>query len=363
MKKALILLTAFIFIFSGLNTYAQSLADVAFEKMDYDFGKIKEEAGPANYSFKFTNTGKVPLVISAVNASCGCTTPEWSKEPVLPGKSGFVKVAYNPLNRPGSFSKTITVVANIPNGSKVLKISGDVIPKVLTIEEQFPTDLSKIRMVTNHLSFVKIKNTEVKTDSLQFYNPGTQPVKISFKSLPPFLKAKAVPETIQPKQKGYFVVSYDATKVKEYGFLMNRIYLVFDGAENYNQAFSVSATIEEDFSKLSQQQLANAPKIDFDTRVFQFGDIVEGAKAEHTFSIINKGKSDLLIRSVKSSCGCTAANPASMVIKPGESTNMKTVFDSQGKTGMQNKTVTIISNDPANATTILRITGTVKKAQ
>ncbi len=363
MKKVIVLLTAFVFIFSGLNTFAQTLADISFEKMDHDFGKIKEEAGPATFDYKFTNTGKVPLIISAVNASCGCTTPEWSKQPVLPGKTGFVKVSYNPLNRPGNFTKTITVVANIPNGSRILKISGDVIPKVPTIEEQFPTNLGKIRMVTNHLSFVKIKNTEIKTDSLQFYNPGTEPVKIGFKTTPPFLKVKVVPETIQPKQKGFFVVTYDATQVKEFGFQMNRIYMIFDGAENYNQAFSVSATIEEDFSKLTQQQLANAPKIDFDTRVFQFGEIVEGAKAEHTFRIINKGKSDLMIRSVKASCGCTAVNPASNVIKPGESTDMKAVFDSRGKTGMQNKTVTIISNDPSNATTILRITGTVKKAQ
>jgi hypothetical protein len=360
MKKIIVLLTAFIFILSGFNSFAQSVANIAFEKLEHDFGKIKEDGGPAVYDFKFTNSGTVPLIISAVNASCGCTTPEWSKEPVLPGKPGFIKVSYNPLNRPGNFTKTVTVVANIPNGSVVLKISGDVTPKVLTIEEQFPSDLGKIRMVTNNLSFVKIKNTEVKTDSLQYYNPGSQPVKIAFKSIPPFLQIKVKPEIVQPKGKGYFVVTYDAKKVQEYGFQMNRIYLIFDGVENYNQAISVSATVEEDFSKLSAGELANAPVIDFDTRVYEFGEINEGVKAEHTFKIINKGKSNLLIRSVKASCGCTAVNPASNVVKPGESTDMKAVFDSQGKLGMQNKTVTIISNDPANPTTILRITGTVK---
>ena len=79
--------------------------------------------------------------------------------------------------------------------------------------------------------------------------------------------------------------------------------------------------------------------------------------------IINKGKSDLLIRSVKASCGCTAANPATNVVKPGTSTDLNVLFDSNGKLGMQNKTITIISNDPNSSTTILRISGNVNKAK
>lgn len=363
MKKFILFLTVCFISGLGLHCYAQSQAEIAFEKIEHDFGKIKEEGGPAVYDFKFTNKGKVPLIISSVNASCGCTTPEWSKEPVLPGKTGFIKVSYNPLNRPGSFSKTVTVVANIATGSVVLKIMGDVTPKVLSMEDKYPTEVGKIRMVTNHLSFVKIANTEKKTDTLKIYNPGTEALKIGFKTTPAFLSAKVVPETIQPKGTGAIVVTYDATKVSDFGFQMNRIYMLFNGTENYNQAFSVSATIEEDFSKLSASQLANAPVIDFDTRVFEFGEIKDGEKAEHTFSIINKGKTDLLIRSVKASCGCTAVNPASNMVKPGESTTMKAIFDSTGKTGMQNKTITVITNDPKSPTTILRITGTVKKAQ
>ncbi len=359
MKYSVRILTVALFLLFGLNAVAQSNANLVFESMEHDYGKIKEDAGLANYNFNFKNTASVPLVISAVSASCGCTTPEWPKEPILPGKSGFIKVSYNPLNRPGSFNKTITVVANIPNGSIVLMIKGEVMPKSLTIAEQYPIDLGKLRMLNNNLSFVRIKNNEVKFDSLKFINTTDSTVKIAFKGIPAYVTIKANPAIVKPNGTGFFVISFDGSKVPELGFQMSRVYLTFNGVENYNYGVNVSATVEEDFSKLSQKELQNAPAIDFNERVYDFAEITEGQKVEYTFKVLNKGKSDLLIRSVKASCGCTAANPTSNVIKPGTNTDLKVVFDSNGKLGLQNKTITIISNDPNSSTSILRISGTV----
>ena len=359
MKYSVLSIFVSLLILAGLNTFAQSTAEMAFESMDHDFGKIKEDSGPANFNFNFKNTGKVPLVIASVSASCGCTTPEWSREPVLPGKSGFIKVSYNPQGRPGNFNKTITVAANIPNGSQILKISGDVIPKALSIVEKYMIDLGKIRMLNNNLSLVRIKNNEVKTDSLEFINVSGSRLKIGFKGLLPYITAKAKPETLEPNATGFIVITFDGSKVPELGFQMSRIYVTYNGEENYNYGINVTGTVEEDFSKLTQKELQNAPVIDFNGRVFEFGEITEGTKVEHLFKITNKGKSDLLIRSVKASCGCTAANPTSNVVKPGTSTDLKVIFDSTAKLGMQNKTITIISNDPNTSTSILRISGNV----
>jgi len=365
MKKLFALLT--ILLVTGLCTMSkgqsQSLAEIKFDKMDHLFGKISEDAGPAVHLFNFANMGNVPLVISACNASCGCTTPEWTKEPILPGKSGFIKVSYDPKNRPGAFTKTVTVFANIPNSTRILTISGEVIPHVKTIEEQYPRDLGLLRMKNDYMAFVKVKDNEVKTDTLFYYNPGTAPVTIGYKFMPPYVSIKAVPETVQPKSKGYFLISWDGNKKIDYGLQYNRIYLLFNGKDNTNYALTVSATIEEDFSKLSQAELADAPKIEFNSKAFQFGEITEGQKVDYVFKIMNKGKRDLLIRSAKASCGCTAANPGTNLIKPGQSTDLKVTFDSQGKEGMQNKTVTVISNDPSQSMVTLAVTGTVKKKE
>lgn len=101
---------------------------ISFDVKEHDFGKINEKDGSVTYVFNFTNKGNAPLVISRVQASCGCTTPTWSKEPIEPGKKGAVTVTYNTANRPGMFTKTITVYSNDALEQTVLIIKGEVIP-------------------------------------------------------------------------------------------------------------------------------------------------------------------------------------------------------------------------------------------
>lgn len=90
----------------------------------FDFGVVLVNH-PATHEFSFTNNGKVPLVIASVQASCGCTVTEYSKEPVLPGSTGSVKATYS-ASRVGVFSKTVTVNANAENESVILTLTGDV---------------------------------------------------------------------------------------------------------------------------------------------------------------------------------------------------------------------------------------------
>jgi hypothetical protein len=125
MKRISFLILSLVFT---MGMMAQTPA-ITFEKSTHDFGKIKEQDGLANYSFTFKNTGTTPLVINRVNASCGCTTPNWSKEPILPGKSGTITASYNPAGRPGPFIKTITVFSNAGPNPVTLSIKGDVIPR------------------------------------------------------------------------------------------------------------------------------------------------------------------------------------------------------------------------------------------
>ncbi|MBX7109174.1 MAG: DUF1573 domain-containing protein [Chitinophagales bacterium] len=101
----------------------EDVAILTFETTEHDFGKIKE-GDKVTYDFHFTNTGKTPLLISAVKASCGCTTPEWPKEPVQPGASEKIKVQYDSKGREGEFSKGIVVTANTYPNTMTIKISG-----------------------------------------------------------------------------------------------------------------------------------------------------------------------------------------------------------------------------------------------
>lgn len=91
----------------------------------YDFGTIPQGT-PVTHVFEFSNTGNQPLVISTVDKSCGCTTPKWTTEPILPGKKGTVSATFNAAS-PGGFNKTITVHSNAQGGDKVLYIKGTVV--------------------------------------------------------------------------------------------------------------------------------------------------------------------------------------------------------------------------------------------
>lgn len=128
MKKFGIFIALFMlagFVASAQNNAADTLPVIKFEKLEHDFGKIKEGTLAA-YSFVFYNNGKAPLVLNTVQASCGCTTPEWSKEPIMPGGKGTIKAVYNSYGRPGQFYKTVTVKSNA-GADVILTIKGDAI--------------------------------------------------------------------------------------------------------------------------------------------------------------------------------------------------------------------------------------------
>lgn len=99
-----------------------------FNKETHDFGKVTE--GPVvTYNFEVTNTGTAPVVITNAQASCGCTTPEWTKDPIMPGAKSTIKVGYNTSGRVGPINKTITVISNAENGTTILTIKGNVAAK------------------------------------------------------------------------------------------------------------------------------------------------------------------------------------------------------------------------------------------
>lgn len=100
-------------------------ANFNWEETTHDFGEIVKNVA-ATHEFNFTNTGDVPLVISSVKGSCGCTVTDYTRESIAPGESGLVKATYNAANV-GAFHKTVTVTANTPNGPVVLSIKGEVI--------------------------------------------------------------------------------------------------------------------------------------------------------------------------------------------------------------------------------------------
>ena len=132
MKKNLIALLILVVSTASFAQLAVKPEPVSFDDAifnwsatSFDFGKIKLNV-PVTHEFTFVNKGSAPLIISGVQASCGCTVAQYSKDPIGPGQQGFVKATYNAAHE-GTFTKTVTINANTEESAVVLTIKGEVI--------------------------------------------------------------------------------------------------------------------------------------------------------------------------------------------------------------------------------------------
>lgn len=109
------------------GNFPEEIPEMTFESTELEFGKVLD-GDLVEHTFEFVNTGKAPLILSAVEPSCGCTVPKsWPKNPVLPGETGKIEVTFDSKNRVGKINKTITVIANTAPANTILKLTGEVV--------------------------------------------------------------------------------------------------------------------------------------------------------------------------------------------------------------------------------------------
>ncbi|HCC51025.1 MAG TPA: hypothetical protein DEQ30_02385 [Porphyromonadaceae bacterium] len=126
--KRILFVFGLILLMTNIVSAQQKEASIAVvDSAVYDFGDINEKDGPVTHTFKIKNDGENPLVITKVVASCGCTTPDWTKAPIASGQTGEIKVTFDPTNRPGAFTKPVSVYSNGKVGSYILTIKGKVV--------------------------------------------------------------------------------------------------------------------------------------------------------------------------------------------------------------------------------------------
>lgn len=141
-----VMFSVILMFFAFINLNAQETAqpvnpnapEISFNKTVHDYGTIVQ-GSDGTCEFKFTNTGKEPLILSKPQSSCGCTIPTWPQEPILPGKSEVIKVTYNTQNI-GPINKSVTIISNAKTNRVVLTIKGSVVAKPATTMPEKTTD-------------------------------------------------------------------------------------------------------------------------------------------------------------------------------------------------------------------------------
>ncbi len=360
MKDHLFFLIAFLLYVSAA---AQQLPDPSkFDNRTHDFGEIREVDGPVMHEFLFTNELDLTVRIVNVQASCGCTTPGWSKDSILPGESGYVQAQYNPRNRPGQFRKSLKVTTDSEENSiTVFYITGSVIPRPRTPEEDYPVLIGDLRFKSRTINIGGVTTKGPVTREFEIYNPSDR--IISFQTdrveAPDHIQFQFATPAINPNDKGKIAVTYDPIKKNDLGYVNDRVAIITDEDSAAEKHLNVIATINEYFGAMSQEDLAKAPVLKLDKPSHDFGKLEAGASASIEFVITNGGLSNLNIRKVKSGCSCTVITLGKYDLQPNQSTTLAIGFNSEGRRGKQHKSVTIFSNDPRRSAQVLTIKASI----
>ncbi len=349
------------------DTFRVHLGDLLFDRnnpafMNLQYNEVRRD------TIRFYNNSDKEMQIS-LKESPTHIGASLSVQKLKPQQRGFLVLTYDAgkMTTPGNRNDRVVLQTNDPKQEvKMLFVTSSVIakPQDPTPEQLYPFQMGNLRMVRNSVSFPDILNTAKKTDSMTLYNNGTYPVNIAFKEVPKHISAALSSPVIEPGKTVALRITYDASKTNQFGFVTNdRIMMQTNDTLQPLKVLYVSANIKEDFSKLTPQQKENAPKIVFENNVFDFGTKPSGPDVPHSFVFSNTGKSDLIIRSVRAGCGCTATHSEKTVIKPGEKSKIDMVFNTKNRVGNQYKSITVVTNDPENSVIMLQVKGNLEKAE
>ncbi len=353
-----ILFAAFLFVQFISFSQTNEGAVLSIPSNSHDFGRILEDKGLVRHKFIFTNTGTEPLVITNVRTTCGCTVPSWTDNPVLPGAEGFVEIEFDPKKRPGAFHKTIQVQSTARNANMFVTISGTVVPPLK--KEILPYKLGELNAKTNHVNLGYLYKGDTGIENLIIANPTNHPIEVNFENLPEHIVLMVFPQVLQPGEYGQIEVQYCTDKINDWDVVVDQIPVLLNGREDKQVRLTITANIREDFRELTSEQIALAPVATYIEDVFDHDTITQDNPVECRFLVRNDGQTDLIIHSVKPSCGCTAVKPEKSKLVPGDSTYIDAIFYPKGRSGDFKNGITIVTNDPRLYKKYLFIEGYVK---
>lgn len=319
-------------------------AKIEFQETSFNYGTISETAGKAVHVFEFKNTGDAPLILTNVRAGCGCTTPEWNRQPIAPGEKGSIKVSYDPRNRPGSFVKSVTVNSNASNNVVSLTIRGNVTRKPAGPYDHYKYQVGSIKFINNSLNLGNILNTQQIERKVEFVNTEKQAATVTATATTPAISVSVTPETVGKDEKGTLTIKYDVAKKEDWGFVNDHVNITVNGEQK--GSLNVVGNIKEDFSAYNGN-FEKAPIIELSEKETTLEHIAPNAIHTHDFYIQNLGKTDLIIRKIKASDAETAVTAQKTVVKPGKKTKVTITYKTQ-KAPKETKIVQLLTNDPKN---------------
>ena len=339
----------------------RSQAILHFKDNNHDFGRILEENGPVGYKFSFSNKGTDPLQIVNVRTTCGCAIPMWTKSAVLPGDTGYIEVVFNPEGRKGDFHKTIQIQSNAQNANMFLTIGGTIMPAFH--EEELKHKIGDLSIKADQVNLGYLYKGTTGAEMLTVANLTENSLEVDFGNIPKHIHIEVIPALLDPGDYGRIKVVYDTKENDEWDIAIDRVDVILNNNTVPDKKLTIIANIREDFRGLTEEEWQLAPVAQFNKLTYLTDTINDTQPLACKFELRNAGKTDLKIRAINASCGCTVAWPEQNILAPGEVTYIDAEFNPAGRSGKFKNGITVVTNDPRHYKKYLFIEGFIDSSE
>ena len=317
MKAKTLLTTIFLAVCSLTWAQDEPTSAMVFETYEWDFGSIQEADGPVSHTFRFANISNNPIQIANVATSCGCTTVQYSTEPIPGGEYGELTVVFDPSRTEGRVFREVEILTKDRQNYASLSIFADVIPIPMGLEQIYPHLLAgTIKTNAKRCNFGYVTQGEAITKVVRIANVGDKESKLSVITTGNRNGMSVdCPESIAPQDVVSIHITYDIPKGKKYfGMARDTIWVVADGAKS-QEPIVVNAIRIESFS---DDQNKPKPIMRIEPSYVDFGERAPGRIFKKKVLIENTGNADLIFRNVEPMEGTAISISSGQVIKPGK---------------------------------------------
>lgn len=297
-----------------------------FDDQSWNFGTIAETDGKVSHRFEFTNTGTAPLIIESASVSCGCTSPSYPRDPVMPGKKSYIEVTYDPTNRPGFFLNKIIVKSGKGRNTNTISITGTVTPRPRPVEQEYPFKMQQgIRFSVTSVDFNRVGQGQSRSVTVGYINTSQKDaeLKIVPAETHPWFRIIS-PGKVYAGRSGEITFTIDLTKTILWGVQTIPVDIYINGVKQ-GQRLVVSALATDNFDGPA---VASGARSKLDAQFFHFGNVNADVRSlSHEFTIGNEGTTPLVVRAVQYGDGIAATLREGAVVEPGGTMRFTVTID------------------------------------
>lgn len=335
---------------------------LTFQPAEWDFGTIRESDGRVSHTFTGVNRSDTPLVILDVVTTCGCTVPDFSKKPILPGEKTQVTVTYDPANRPGAFTKELWVYSSEKRKIATLTIQGSVTPRQKSVEELYPVNAGGgLRLAATLNAFSYIYQGQQVQGTIGYANTSKRPVRLELRpETTSGLLRSDYPKQVAPGEQGEINFSYLIPADKpRYGTVRDAQTVVVDGRSNGTTIVTHGIGVDPQPADATQK----APKADFSENILKFGPVKHaGPVRKMHFMLSNTGDADLIVRAVEGEGRVATTFAPGRKIAPGDSLRCEILLDPRTQDyGVLTEHLVVVTNDPVRPMRRIRVTAIIEE--